>query len=228
MDQHGQCLSHATTFGHGPDVKQKRYEALKEESDLYPPTPVQGYETPSPKISPTVYHPADYKDKTSSVHANNPPISNPPAVYGDKISSPRAPVAVRMTFKERLLQEAVQQWKARESVDQLRKLMHYDDDNDHSYLPEPEDLRSERRRYESYVHNNTVRNRRPFHVYGTNDLYEHDRLRLWVKLHLHLNPETPFPPDYEAINGNSEEVSIAGTLYSQELSTAESSDSDPA
>lgn len=64
--------------------------------------------------------------------------------------------------------------------------------------------------------------------YDTNDLYGHDRLRLWVKLGLNLNPETPFPPDYEAISDDLDEVSIAGALYSQELSTAESSDSDQA
>ena len=64
--------------------------------------------------------------------------------------------------------------------------------------------------------------------YGTNDLYGHDRLRLWVKLGLNLNPETPFPPNYEAISDNLDEVFITGTLYSQELSTAGSSDSDQA
>ncbi len=188
--------------------------------------------------------PTVWEDKTSSVHAYDPPtpvesveqvkdwldsVKSPDhsAVCEDETSS-HAPVPVRMTFKERLLQEAVQQWESSENIDHLRWLMHYDDDNDYSYLPEPEDLMNERRRYESYVHNGSLRYRRPFHVYGTDSLYGHDRLRLWVRLRLHLNPETPFPPDYEAIGDTSDGISVGGTLYSQETSTAESSDSDAA
>ena len=190
-------------------------------------------------------HSAVCEDKTSSVHANDPPtpvgsleqvedwldsVKSPDhsAVCEDETSSSRASVPVRMTFKERLLQEAVQQWESSENIDHLRWLMHYDDDNDYSYLPEPEDLMNERRRYESYVHSGSLRYRRPFHVYGTDSLYGHDRLRLWVRLRLHLNPETPFPPDYEAIGDTSDGISVGGTLYSQETSTAESSDSDEA
>ena len=43
-----------------------------------------------------------------------------------------------------------------------------------------------------------------------------------------LTPETLFPPDHEAISDNLDEVSVAGTLYSLELRTAEFSDSDQA
>ena len=247
MVQHDRSLRHTIRFGQGRDERQlykDKTASVHADDPTIADHPVSGEDKTAsvhaddPPISdhpgdsedktasvhaddpPISDHPEDSEDKTASVHADHPPTSDHPAACGKEIASTRTPLPLRLIFKQRLLQEALQEWNTHENVDQLKKLIHYDDDNDDSYLPDPKELTAERRRYESYAHNNTLRSKRPIHVYGTNDLYAHDRLRLWVKLRLNINPETPFPLDYEAMSDNGDEVSISGTLFSQELSTA--------
>lgn len=104
--------------------------------------------------------------------------------------------------------------------------MRFEDDNNRSYIPNPDDLRRQRKRYEDYARGMSLQRARHFHVYGTEELYGHDRLRCWVKLYLHMNPETPFPPGYTPVTNESDQVSVAGTLYTQDSYDAESTDSD--
>ena len=112
MEQHGQGLSHAITFGPVRNERQLHYEDSKKDNDLNPITPVQGHDTASPRHSvnvdtqPTLYHLADGEEATSSVHDDNPPASDHPSLYEEETSTSGAPVTVRMV-KEQLFQEAV-------------------------------------------------------------------------------------------------------------------------
>ena len=131
--------------------------------------------------------------------ACNPPTSDYLALYEDETSTSDAPVTERMFLKEQLFQESIR-WEHRKSVNHIKKLMHYDNDDDRAPDLNPEDLSIQRRRYENYVYNRTSILPRRFHVYGTKGLYDLDRLRLWVRLGQNLNPRTPFPPGYRPIS----------------------------
>ena len=251
MEQHAQGLSHAITFGPERDERQLHYEDSKKDNDLHPITPVQGHDTASPRHSvnvdthpnpdhfaededesedetssvhdghpPASDHPSLYEEETSSVHDGNPPASNHPSLYEEETSTSGAPVTVRMV-KEQLFQEAVR-WKHNKSVNLIKKLIRYDKDDD-DRIPDltPEDFSIQRRRYEKRMRNMKRVDPRPFHVYGTEELYDLDRLRLWARLGRNTNPETPFPPGYVPISDASDLASFAGTLYTQETSTAE-------
>ena len=251
MEQHDQGLSHAITFGPEHNERQLHYEDSKKENDLYPVTPVQGHDTSSPRHSvnvdthptpdhlaegedesedetsavhdgnpPTSDDPSLYEEATSSVHDGNPPASDHPSLYEEETSTSEAPVTVRMV-KEQLLQEAVR-WKHNKSVNLIKKLIRYDKDDD-DRIPDltPEDFSIQRRRYEKQMRNMKRVDPRPFHVYGTKELYDLDRLRLWARLGRNTNPETPFPPGYVPISDASDLASFAGTLYTQETSTTE-------
>ena len=133
----------------------------------------------------------------------------------EKASSSHMHVPVRLTFKNRLLEEAIQDWKGNKSLNDLKELVYYDDDNDFDYIPNSYALMSERKRYEHYCFDATVRRSRPFHVYGSEDLHEHNRLRLWVNMSMHQDPRTLFPPGYKPITDEGDKISETGTLYSQ-------------
>ena len=226
MEQHGQGLSHAITFGPGRDERQLHYEDSKD-SDLHPVTPVQGHDTSSSRHSvnvdthPTLDHLADGEDETSSVHDGNSPTSDYLSLGEEEISTSGAPMTGRMVFKEQLFQGAVR-WKHNKSVNIIKKLIRYDKDDD-DRVPDlkAEDFSIQRRRYEKYMRKRKRVLPRPFHVYGTKELYDLDRLRLWGRLGRNTNPETPFPPGYEPISDASDVASVAGTLYTQETSTTE-------
>ena len=230
MEQHGQGLSHAITFGPVRDDRQLHYEDSKKDNDLHPVTPVQGLDTSSPRHSvnadthPNPDHLAEdedeSEDETSSVHDGNPPTSDHPSLYEEETSTSGAPVTVRIV-KEQLFQEAVR-WKHNKSVNLTKKLIRYDKDDDDK-IPDltPEDFSTQRRRYEKHMRTMKRVDPRPFHVYGTKELYDLDRLRLWARLGRNTNPETPFPPGYVPISDASDLASFAGTLYTQETSTAE-------
>ena len=124
-------------------------------------------------------------------------------------------VPVRLTLKNRLLEETIVDWKANKGIDELKRLVHYDDDNDFDYEPDLNALMSERKRYEHYCYDRTVRRSRPFHVYETEELHEHNRLRLWVNLGMQQDPRTLFPPSYKPITEEGDKISRIGTLYFQ-------------
>ena len=230
MEQHAQGLSHAITFGPERDERQLHYEDSKKDNDLHPVTPVQGLDTSSPRHSvnadthPNPDHLAEdedeSEDETSSLHDGNPPTSDHPSLYEEETSTSGAPVTVRIV-KEQLFQEAVR-WKHNKSVNLIKKLIRYDKDDDDK-IPDltPEDFSTQRRRYEKHMRTMKRVDPRPFHVYGTKELYDLDRLRLWARLGRNTNPETPFPPGYVPISDASDLASFAGTLYTQETSTTE-------
>ena len=158
---------------------------------------------------------------SSSVHENNALSSRASAPVLD---NPR-PTPSRGAYKELLLQ-TIQGWGPyRDQVQRLKTLIHYEDDDEYSYIPEPTELMRERKRYEAYARERSIRQERAFHVYGTDELFAHDQLRCWVKLRLNIDPVTPYPPGYEAVTGESDSVSVAGTLFSQESHGSQSSDS---
>ena len=138
-------------------------------------------------------------------------------------SSSHTHMPVRLTLKNRLLEEAIEDWKANNGIDELKELVYYDDDNDFDYIPNLNALISERKRYEHYCNDTTVRISRPFHVYGTEELHEHNRLRLWVNLGMQQNPRTLFPPGYKPITKEGDKGSVTETLYSQTKSIFRSS-----
>ena len=247
MEQHDQGLSHAITFGPERDERQLHYEDSKKDNDLHPVTPVQGHDTSSSRHSvnaethptpdqladgedetssvhdgnsPTSDHSSLYEEATSSVHDGNPPTSDHPSLYEEETSTSGAPVTVRIV-KEQLFQEAVR-WKHNKSVNLIKKLIRYDKDDD-DRIPDlkAQDFSIQRRRYEKHMRKKKRVLPRPFHVYGTEELYDLDRLRLWARLGRNTNPETPFPPGYVPISDASDLASFAGTLYTQETSTAE-------
>ena len=202
LEQQGRGLRRAVTLDHRRDQRQLRYDYSKKDIDLNPSTPVQGHIISSPSHSVNMdTHPtsdllADGEEETSSV-ACNPPTSDHPALYEEETSTSDAPLTERMFLKEQLFQESIR-WEHRKSVNHIKNLIHYDDDDRAPDL-NPEDLSIQRRRYENYVYNRTSILPRRFHVYGTKRLYNLDRLRLWVRLGQNLNPRTPFPPGYKPI-----------------------------
>ena len=230
MEQHDQGLSHAITFGPERDERQLHYEDSKKDNDFHSVTPVQGLDTSSPRHSvnadthPNPDHLAEdedeSEDETSSFHDANPPTSDHPSFYEEETSTSGAPVTVRIV-KEQLFQEAVR-WKHNKSVNLIKKLIRYDKDDD-DRIPDlkAQDFSIQRRRYEKHMRKKKRVLPRPFHVYGTEELYDLDRLRLWARLGRNTNPETPFPPGYVPISDASDLASFAGTLYTQETSTTE-------
>lgn len=138
-------------------------------------------------------------------------------------SSSHSYVPVRLKLKIRLLEEAIEDWKANDSINKLKELVHYDDDNDFDYVPNWDDLMSERKRYEHYCYEMTVRRPRPFPIYGTEGLHKHNRLRLWVNLGMQGNHRTLISPGYKPITEEEDKISEPGILYSQTKSMSGSS-----
>lgn len=146
---------------------------------------------------------------SSSVHENNILSSRASA---PRLENPRSTPS-RMAYKEKLLQ-TIQGWGSyTDQVQRLKTLIHYEDDDQHDYLPELTEIIRERKRYENYVRIRFLRQERAFHIYGTDELFSHDHLRCWVKLRLNTDPDTPYPPGYETITDESDNVSVAGTLF---------------
>ena len=138
-----------------------------------------------------------------------------------KLPSPQ--LEGRVEYKDVLL-TMMKSWRPKDDHQKLKDLIHYEDDDSYrNALGEIEIVR-ERKRYEHYARQKKVRRIRAFHIYGTEPLFPLDCLKSWVKLQRHLNPSTPFPPNYTVITNESDAVSITGTLYTQSSQSQESDD----
>ena len=109
----------------------------------------------------------------------------------------------------------MQDWRPSENLQKLKGLMHYEDEDNHR------NTLNERKRYEHHARQKTLCRTRPFHIYGTEQLFALDSLKSWVKLYLQLNPSTPFPPNYKVITNESDAVSMTGTLFTQSSQSQE-------
>lgn len=77
--------------------------------------------------------------------------------------------------------------------------MHYEDEDDFRNTLDEIEIVRERKRYEFYAREKKICRNRAFHIYSTEELFALDCLKSRVKLYLHLNPSTPFPPNYTVI-----------------------------
>ncbi len=129
----------------------------------------------------------------------------------------------RVTYKELLLRK-MQDWRPTDNLQKLKDLMYYEDEDDFRYTLDEIEIVRERKRYESYAREKKLCRSRAFHIYGTKELFELDCLKSWVKLFMHLDPLTPFPPGYRVITNESDTVSMTGTLFTQSSQSQESDD----
>ena len=129
----------------------------------------------------------------------------------------------RVEYKDILL-SMMKSWRPEKDHQRLEDLIHYEDDNDYRNRVEEIEIVRERKRYEHYARQRKVRKMRAFHIYGTELLFPLDCLKSWVKLQKHLNPRTPFPPEYTAITNESDVLSMTGTLFTQSSQSQESDD----
>ncbi|KAI4105825.1 MAG: hypothetical protein LQ345_007211 [Seirophora villosa] len=106
----------------------------------------------------------------------------------------------RRKCKEALLRQALT-WRTAPSEKYLKYLLRFDDALDRAPKREMALAEVERDwvRYEVYVAERTLRDdRMPTTIYGTEDRFELDLLKLWVNTNQHRIPSRrPWPPDYQ-------------------------------
>ena len=93
----------------------------------------------------------------------------------------------RVTYKE-LLPVTMQDWRSSDNLQKLKDLIHYEDEDNYRNTLNEIKIMRERKRYEHCARQKKLRKNRSFHIYGTEQLFEPDCLKGWVKLYLHLNP----------------------------------------
>ena len=197
-------------------------------------TPPVSAVSPKTTLPPHEFSPASLLiDEDPSWEASSRPIT---PVRGDNFTSPGsraysngalnrngAPSRSRITFKEILL-TMMHNWRPSEDGQYLKDLIHYEDENNYRNTLDEIEIVREHKRYEHYARQKKLCGKRPFHIYGTEELFPLDCLKSWVKLYQHLNPSTPFPPNYKVITNESDAVSITGTLFTQSSQSQESDD----
>ncbi|KAK0506946.1 hypothetical protein JMJ35_010646 [Cladonia borealis] len=107
----------------------------------------------------------------------------------------------------------MQDWRPSDDLQKLKDLIHYEDEENYRAKIDEIEIVRERKRYEHYARRKKICRSRAFHIYGTEQLFALDCLRSWVKLHMHFDPATPFPPNYTAITDESDALSTTGTLF---------------
>ena len=131
------------------------------------------------------------------------------------------PLLSRQAYKELLLVK-MQKWRPNRDLQELKDLIHYEDEADYRTSLSLIEIAREQKRYEHYARQKKLHEKRAFHIYGTEELFALDCLKSWVKLRLHHNPSTPFPPGYTVITNEADAVSTTGTLYTQPSESQES------
>ena len=131
------------------------------------------------------------------------------------------PLLSRQAYKELLLVK-MQKWRPNRDLQELKDLIHYEDEADYRTSLSLIEIAQEQKRYEHYARQKKLHEKRAFHIYGTEELFALDCLKSWVKLRLHHNPSTPFPPGYTVITNEADAVSTTGTLYTQPSEPQES------